>query len=198
MFETFRSIRGHMLTGAVGCLVLGVVLLLFPDAFLQVACYVIGALFIAYGVLGILGCVRERAIRMLTVVMSVVAAAVGIFIITNPRLIGSILPIVFGLILLLDGLLNTRQGIGLRRFGDPSGTTVLILGVITLVLGVVILLNPYATATVSFRLIGAALLYNGLSDLLILLRMNRAHKTYQKQKVIDVEARPVDDDEEDV
>ncbi len=197
MFETFRSIRGHMLIGAAGCLVLGVALLLFPDAFLQVACYVIGALFIAYGVLGILDCVRERVIRVFTVAMSVIAAAVGVFIIANPRLISSILPIVFGLILLLDGLLNIRQGIGLRRFGDPSGTTVLILGLITLALGVVILLNPYATATISFRLTGVALLYNGVSDLLIVLRMNRAHKTYQKQKVIDVEAHPVDDDEED-
>ena len=90
-----------------------------------------------------------------------------------------------------------RHGIGLRRFGDPSGTSVLVLGIITVVFGAVILMNPYSTAELTFRLIGIALVYSGLSDLIIIFRMNRANKTYENQKIIDVEARPVDDDEEE-
>ena len=40
MFETFRSIRSSMILTAVGCLALGIALLLFPDMFLKIACYV--------------------------------------------------------------------------------------------------------------------------------------------------------------
>lgn len=198
MFETFKTIRGNMLMAAVCCMALGLALLIFPDTFLNVACYVIGALVIAYGVISILGCVHDKQMRMGTIVLSIIAAAVGIFIITQPKMISSILPIIFGLLLLLDGVFNVRHGIGLRKFGDTSGTAVLILGIITVVFGAIILINPYTTASLAFRLIGIALIYNALSDLFILFRMSRANKKYEeKQKIIDVDARPVDDDEED-
>lgn len=197
MFETFRSIRVNMTLAAVGCLALGIALLVIPDLFLQVACYVTGAVLIAYGVLGLLSSVRTHSMNLFTGLVDVLAIGVGIFIITQPRMISSILPIIFGLILLLDGILNLRHGIGLHRFGDPSGKTVLILGVITVIFGAVILLNPYSTAKMTFRLIGIALVYSGLSDFLVIFRMNRANRTYENQKIIDVEARPVTEDEEE-
>lgn len=194
MFETFRSIRTNMLLAALGCLALGAALLIFPDAVLHVSCYVIGALLIAYGVLGVLGCVRDHMVRVGTILVSVIAVAAGILVINQPVAISSLLPIVVGLILLLDGAFNVRHGIGLRRFGDPFGTSVLVLGVITVAFGAIILLNPYSTATITFRLIGIGLVYSGVSDLIILFRMNRASKTYEQQKIIDVEAHPVEDD----
>ena len=195
MFETFRKIRNHMILGAAGCFALGVALLLVPDVFLKMACYVIGALLIAWGVLGILGCVQDRTVRLGTLLVSVLAAGTGIFVIGQPETISSILPIVVGLILLLDGLMNVRHGIGLRRFGDSAGVAVLVMGVITVAFGAVILFNPYSTAEWTLRIIGVGLVYSGLSDFVIIFRMNRANKTYQNQKIIDVEARDVDDDE---
>ena len=197
MFETFRSIRSNILITVIACLAVGAALLIYPDMFLQIICYVMGALFVAYGVLGILRCVRDQIMRIGVLLMSVLSAAAGIFIITQPRAISSILPIIIGLILLLDGILNVRHGLGLRRFEDGAWKIVLVLGIITVLFGAVILFHPSSTATLTFRLIGAALLYNGISDLIILLRMNRAAQRYDGQKVIDVEARPVDDDEEE-
>ncbi len=196
MFETFRSIRNRMLLTAAGCFALGMALLLFPDMFLTMICYIIGALLIAWGVLGILGCLRDHVARTGTLLVSVIAAGTGIFVISQPRTISSILPIVVGLILLIDGIVNVRHGIGLRQFGDRASTSVLVLGVITVVFGLVILINPYSTAEWTFRLIGIALVYSGLSDFIILFRMNRANQAYENQKIIDVETRPVDEEDE--
>lgn len=205
MFETFRNIRGQLLLIALGCLALGAMMLIQPDFFLTIICYVVGALLIAYGVISILSCVKDRTIRVFTIMLSVIVIGIGIFIITKPQMIISILPIIFGVILVLDGILNVRHGIGLRRFGDPSNVTIIILGVITVILGAVILLHPYDTARLTFRLVGVGLAYNGLSDLLVLYRMNHAAKVYEqrnpgarkkKNKVIDVDVRPVDDEED--
>ena len=44
MFETFRSIRFHLLLAALGYIAVGAVMLFIPDQFLAVVCYVIGAL----------------------------------------------------------------------------------------------------------------------------------------------------------
>ncbi|HIV68513.1 MAG TPA: DUF308 domain-containing protein [Candidatus Butyricicoccus stercorigallinarum] len=202
MFETFRRIRGSMLFGSAGSLALGTALLLIPDLFLQVACYVLGALLIASGVLSVLGSLRADGVRfgglrLGAVLACAVLVGAGIFVISQPRAISSILPIVVGLLLLFDGALNIRQGLGLRGFGDRAAMSVLVLGVITVVLGAAILLNPYSTAALTLRLTGAALVYSGLSDLVIVFRMNRASKTYEaNRRVIDVETRPVEEEED--
>jgi uncharacterized membrane protein HdeD (DUF308 family) len=195
MFETFKRIWGNLSLIAIACAVLGVAMLLYPTLFLQLACYVVGAVLIAYGVLGILGRLHEKTIHIPLLFVSIVSIAAGIFVITHPKAISSILPTIFGLILLCDGLVNIRHGIGLRKFGDSSGTWVLVLGIITVILGAYLLFQPYQVAAFSLRMIGAALLYNAISDALILMRMHKANKKYQ-QTIIDVQARPVKDEED--
>ncbi|MDO4287242.1 MAG: DUF308 domain-containing protein [Eubacteriales bacterium] len=203
MFETFRSIRIQLLLLSVGYLALGTAMLLMPDFFLTVVCYVVGALLIAYGVINIIGCIRKHMMQVFIIMASVVVMGVGVFVITRPRAIISILPIIFGIILLLDGVLNIRHGIGLRRFGAPGSITVMILGLITVIFGAVILFHPYTTAKMTFRLIGVGLVYSGLSDFIVLYRMNHASKVFdqrntatkRKNNVIDVESHPVDKEE---
>lgn len=203
MFDTFRNIRGQLLLAAIGSLALGIVMLIWPGLFLKIICYVVGALLIAYGVIGMLSCLRHHTVQLFSIVISVIIAGIGIYVIASPEAVSSILPVIFGILLLLDGVFNLRHGIVLHRFGDPSNKMVWILGVITVVLGAAILLHPYSTAQMTFRMIGVALAYNGLSDLLVLYRMNDAHNVYrknhttQKQETIDVDARPVEDDKED-
>lgn len=212
MFETFRSIRFHLLLAALGYIAVGAVMLFIPDQFLAVVCYVIGALLIAYGVIGMLMCWKNRTIRMAKIFIGILTIAVGIFVIAQPKAFTAVLPIIFGLILLLDGILNLRHGIGLKKFGDPGFLSVIIVGVITVVLGAIVLIHPYGTAKFTLRIIGAALIYSGISDFLVLYRMNHARLIYErdnppelkkkgqrhkKTKVIDVHAHPVDDDEEE-
>ena len=212
MFETFRSIRFHLLLAALGYIAVGAVMLFIPDQFLAVVCYVIGALLIAYGVIGMLMCWKDRTIRMAKIFIGILTIAVGIFVIAQPKAFTAVLPIIFGLILLLDGILNLRHGIGLKKFGDPGFLSVIVVGVITVVLGAIVLIHPYGTAKFTLRIIGAALIYSGISDFLVLYRMNHARLIYErdnppelkkkgqrhkKTKVIDVHAHPVDDDEEE-
>ena len=149
---------------------------------------------------------------MAKIFIGILTIAVGIFVIAQPKAFTAVLPIIFGLILLLDGILNLRHGIGLKKFGDPGFLSVIIVGVITVVLGAIVLIHPYGTAKFTLRIIGVALIYSGISDFLVLYRMNHARLIYErdnppepkkkgqrhkKTKVIDVHAHPVDDDEEE-
>lgn len=198
MFETFRELRGQLLLAAIGSLGLGILMLLQPGLFLHMICYVTGALLIAYGVIGILNRLKKQ--RIFSMAFYVIVAAVGVYIIVSPQTVSSVLPVIFGILLILDGALNLRYAIGLHRFGTPGDIMTLVFGVITVVLGAVILWNPYSTAKLTFQLIGAALAYNGLSDLLVWYRMNQAAQLYRKRvsqnRVIDVDVRPIDDDKE--
>ena len=195
MFETFRKIRYSLVFVAVCCIGLGIALLLAPEQVLTIGCKVIGGVFVFAGLVGIASCIKERAVLVFSLFFSIISISAGIFIFSDPKAISSILPLIIGAILLLDGLFNVRHGIGLRKMGLGSGS-VLIMGIITVALGALIIFNPYTTATLSVRLIGAALIYNGVSDLVIVTRVNTEARRYRKQHgIIDVKARPVEDDD---
>ena len=197
MFETFRSIRFHLLLAALGYIAVGAVMLFIPDQFFAVVCYVIGALLIAYGVIGMLMCWKDRTIRMAKIFIGILAIAVGVFVIAQPKAFTAVLPIIFGLILLLDGILNLRHGIGLKKFGDPGFLSVIIVGVITVVLGAIVLIHPYGTAKFTLRIIGAALIYSGIYERDNPPEPKKKGQRHKKAKVIDVHAHPVDDDDEE-
>ncbi len=201
MLRQFRQARRTMLTAALLFLVLGAAMTIAPGMFIQVACSVIGGVLVAFGVLLILGELRRAEKHVVTMGMGVLIVAVAIVIIANPQMVSSLIPLLFGIVLLVDGVSNIRHALGMRRYGESSWTLMLLLGIVTLVLGVLILLHPYGTAELAFRIMGIALLYNALSDLFIVLQLHRASKKYvdkdgQEHDIIDIETRPVEDDDE--
>ena len=81
MFETFRSIRFHLLLAALGYIAVGAVMLFIPDQFLAVVCYVIGALLIAYLMNGIKTMFTSGnllALIVFLVVLLIAAVLVGV------------------------------------------------------------------------------------------------------------------------
>ncbi|MDO5549164.1 MAG: DUF308 domain-containing protein [Eubacteriales bacterium] len=199
MFETFRRLRRHMISAIILFFLLGIALVGWPGLFLQFACYIIGAVLIAFGVITLLGEFRMPDKSVLTLGFGVIVAAVGIVVITNPQMVSSIIPVVFGMILFLDGISNVYHALGLRRIEAGRWGVMLVLGIVTVALGALILLHPYGTAEMAFRVIGAALVYNALSDLFLVMQVSRAGRQNgvqkEKRRAIDVDVRPVDDDE---
>ena len=73
------------------------------------------------------------------------------------------------------------------------------LGLVTLVLGVVLVICPFQAFTTVVRLLGAFLLYDGLSDLWITGQVGKAVRQTEKaanaeKNAVDVEYRDVKDE----
>ena len=88
----------------------------------------------------------------------------GLFLLKPHRLL-SVLPIIFGLYILVDGLTNLKRGMDMRTYGYAGWTTTLVMSVVSMVLGAVILWNPFSTHLLLVRIIGASFLYEGVADL---------------------------------
>jgi uncharacterized membrane protein HdeD (DUF308 family) len=148
--------------------VLGLVLLLFPDLTTSLICTAVGLLLLAYGVsaglsffAGSGGGYRSQ----LDMVLGGFAAILGVLFLLKPHTLLSVLPIIFGLYILIDGFLNLKRGLDMRSYGYAGWTTTLVLSVVSVVLGAVILWNPFSTHLLLVRIIGASFLYEGTADL---------------------------------
>lgn len=99
MKEKVKRIKFNFVVAAILYIVLGLVLLLWPDTSSSVICYAIGAVLLIYGVIGITAVLVQPGTRplilALLLVVSVAAAALGVLSLTQPRLILSLLPVLW-------------------------------------------------------------------------------------------------------
>ncbi|MGN1031011.1 MAG: HdeD family acid-resistance protein [Butyricicoccaceae bacterium] len=201
MFEAFEQNKHRLRASSLGWIIAGLVLLIRPNTVIDLFCYVIGALIIAFGVIQILPYVTSRTFTLSAGLICVISVALGVFFISNSHLVASVLPLVIGIVMIADGISNLYHAIKMRRY-DTGWTHILVVGLITFIFGLLITLNAYHTTTLVLRLMGAALLFNGISDLWIVSRISRAIRREEEATgsyrgdFIDVEAVPVDDDDD--
>jgi len=81
-------------------------------------------------------------------------------------------------VIIFHGVLDLQSVPALMQQKMPRWWIDLLLGALTLVLGLLILVNPMDTFSALVALIGLALVYDGASDLWLVLRLHKSWKTY--------------------
>lgn len=164
----FAKLKANFITASVAYIALGIVLVIFPAQVAGIACYILGALLIAAGLLMIVNFFTMRGISSLfsiTLAAGIITAAVGIFIIVRSDTVLKIVPFIIGVIAVIDGLVGLQRSVLLGRCHFSTWWLSLVFSLATLILGVVIAINPFESAIFMFRFIGICLIFTGIVDI---------------------------------
>jgi len=174
-------------------LLLGIVLLVWPTLVMDIISYAFGAILLLYGLFAIIGFYRSEDRRggaFLGLFLGIVAAAVGAIMVLYPPLIQSIIPVILGLYIAIDGLLSVKRTLELHRMDYARWNVNLILSLVSAGLGIFVVFHPLLTQASLFRVIGVVLIYAGGSDLWTLFQLSRWTKEYRKTHPVDID--PID------
>lgn len=170
---------GGDLISAVIYIVLGIMLLLNPDASLSLICTIIGISAVAYGALNILLYFIRRGDEdssRFTLPMGIAFVAVGVFCLAAPKVVLSILPLIFGIVLLIDGAGKLGHSLELRKLGFARWGTIAVVGVIILILGIVLVTRPYEAVQDVARFFGAMITADGIIGIYFAFRVYGVRK----------------------
>ena len=162
---------------------LGVFLVMKPGTALNIVCYALGGVVLACAAVQL---VRYFAVErgvfqsQLTLVSGIVCLALGAFLIIRSDIVVSILPIVFGLFVIFDAIGRVQNALDLRRCGYDSWKGFLFLPVLSVVLGVVLVANPFGAMETLVMAIGIILIVEGALNLLSALYTMIAVKRFLK------------------
>lgn len=178
--KSLRLSWTEIILGAAAIL-LGLLLLIWPNLAVNVLLNGIGIFCIVVGVILIVRYFMldtRQAIVSNDLAIGLTWIAGGVLIIALKSLLISILPFFFGLIVLIGGLVKVQGALSFKRMNSVHWYLELICAVVSIVLGVLILLNPFSTALLLMRVIGAALLIEGVSDLISCRQFKRAKEQF--------------------
>lgn len=178
-----KKLKWNIIFMSVLYIALGVFLLLRPSTALNVVCYALGAVVLACGVVQL---VRYFAIERgifkswLTLISGIVCLALGGFLVLRSDVVVRILPIVFGLFVIFDSLGRIQNAMELRRCGYGSWKGFLLLAALSIVLGCIMVRNPFGTMETLVMAIGVILVVEGALNLLSALYTLLAVRRFTK------------------
>lgn len=199
-----KEMKWNMILSAALYMVLGLILLIFPATTARTICYLIAGIAIVIGLVNLVVYFTRNITRNYyrnDFVMGLMLMVLGIFVIYKVDLVIALVPFIIGLCIIVSGLFKLQGALDVQRMG---GNAVLILGlaVVNVVIGILMVINPFDSAILLYRLLGVGLLFSGLTDMASTLYLSSKMHGYMRKmseadEAIKVTEIPVEEDSGD-
>ena len=190
------TMKRNKVISSVVFIILGVVLLVWSEAALNVACQVIGAVLAVGGVVAVVMFLVTREKTFISysgLAVGVIIAVLGLWLFFNPEFLVKLVPTILGIMVIISGILNLSETWTIHKENGDGMWIAFVMALVTIALGCLIVIHPAAIAKVLIKIMGVVMVYNGLSDLYIISRITGTVKEVKKAvKEAEQEAEAVD------
>lgn len=162
-------------------LIAGLCLLLFPQMTTSVVFWGLAVVLIGMGVANLITYFRanvQKAISGDSMASGLLLIVLGLVVGFARETIASLLPVVFGVVLFIGGILKTQGAFDLKRMGDLRWFVTLIGALVSLVFGLIVLFNPFGTLMTLMRVMGAFLVVESVQDAIYAARYEKIRKSF--------------------
>ena len=180
---------GSIISGII-LIICGLFLTIFPSFSIIAISRVIGALIILSGIVKIIGYFSNDLYSLafqFGLALGIFSIILGTVLIIYPKWLASVLPIIIGLVILINSLFTFQTSMDSKKFGLDYWWVSLILSILTSVLGITIIFNPFSSAAVMMAIIGITTMFFGAEKVFVsLYTVVVKKKNKEKEKYIDV------------
>lgn len=163
------KLKTNNMTAAIVQLVVGIILTVFPGGSLEVLCRLVGCGILVYGIVSLARAVQEKGTGI-SISIDVVAIIAGIFFLARPSALASIVPFIVGVILIANGIINMNNAVSNRDMLGKKFISSAAGAVLLIILGILIILNPFSAAGVLVRIIGISLIIAAVENLITIMK----------------------------
>ena len=163
--------NGYIVMAVIFC-ALGIFLMANPEGAMKTICVLAGALFIADGIIKIIGYFSRDFYCLafqFDLGFGILMIAMGVLILVRREAIFKLVFVVFGLLILADALLRIQMSVEAKKFGLNLWWAILIVAVVTGVFGMLLLIDPAGGARLTVIFTGIAFLLEGILKLCVII-----------------------------
>ncbi len=183
--ERFKEFKSKLPFSGLLIFIAGLLLLLFPGYSGKGLCYIVSGVLIVRGASRLIAYWRRRpgadAFPMNSL-WNALLIGLGLFIAINSSIVISIVPFAFGIYFLTSSISSLNQSMALKRMQYQGWGQSLLFSLLRVVLAVIMLTNPFATAMALIRFMGGCLIYDSVTGLAASARVVKADRQAEKAR----------------
>lgn len=176
MRETLKRIKADITLTAILCIALGIVVMVWPAQTTKLLCWILAVILIIMGISRVIAYMRNRLESRFGLSAGVVLCILGVWILIRPLNFARLFPIVVGILLLMHGLEDLRMTLEAKAYGDSIWWVLLLITVINFAAGILLVWKAFEMVQIAMILLGAALVYDGATDLFVVYRVAKSMK----------------------
>lgn len=175
-------------------LIIGIILIIRPDGALHFVSLFCGASIILLGIGSwIYFFAKDNSVFM--AVTGTLALITGIVVCVKYKSIISFFLIVFGVFLIVSGIVDLVSAFNVKSIGVRGWIFPMITAIATVILGIIITVNPFSSVIFATRLLGIALLVYAVTDIIAFFQVKKA---LSLKTVVDSDVTEIDISQEDI
>ena len=160
-------------------ILIGMFLLIKPETTLHAISYFMGVALIIWGLVPIIQFFSNKETKQyleFSFIIGVFALIFGIIIMIEPNIIGSIIPLLIGIWMVINGVTKLYYSLTLNKLS--SATVSIILSIIILICGLVLIFNPFKGAIILTKIIGISVIIYSILDLVECYTLKKTMKEF--------------------
>ena len=127
---------------------------------------------------------RDKSlVLLLSLIGGTIVGIMGLWLFINPNYLISLFPSILGVIIFISGIVDIMDSFSIFRRRRQSFVLSLVLGIITTALGILVFMNPFKTVIVIIRVIGAVLIFDGITNLIVFAHVAGKFDRFMKKKL---------------
>lgn len=177
----------------VSAIAIGILLMVWPETAIIYLVIAIGAMFFLPSLFTIIGYfMKGRQLGMYFPIVSLGSLLFGLWLMVSPAFFVGILMYVLGAVLVFAGVSQIAGLLGARSHAMvPFGYYV--MPVLILLAGLVVLVNPFAAATVPFIILGISSTAYGISELINVYKFRRKEEKQMPNEIVIEDVTPIEE-----
>ena len=183
--KMLKELKWEAILTGVLYILLGIVALVIPETMQKTLGYLIGIVLIIAGLISmvcyLLRDARENYYHN-EFVFGLVGIVVGAAVLYKVEVIISLIPFILGILVLFSGCSKLQDAIDLKRLSYGSWVGMLVVAAINIILGIVLICNPFKAAVLLFRVLGVGLILSGASDCFSTIYFARKFRRFKQEQ----------------
>lgn len=165
--------------------VIGLMLLLYSDTIIKMVSIILGIVLIVAGIVMIVRYFKEDNRTFLTGFnfgYGIISMIAGSALILNPTIVGSLLPFVIGIWVIISSIIRLEGVFYLRQTGSDKWITPLVLAIISLICGILCVFGPFLVASIIVQFIGVIMMIYAVVDIINSISVRQAMPSAKSTK----------------
>jgi uncharacterized membrane protein HdeD (DUF308 family) len=178
------------------CIVLGIIFIVWKGGVVNMLGQLMAIALIIFGAIFIGSFLLNAVTNGFSMFAGMLILAAGVWFLLMPSVVVSVIPVVIGILLLCHGIRAIKESVSAVKYGYRQLGPSIILGIISLICGAICIFDAFGVMENAIMVVGIILVFNGLSNIWISMRVTHAERAYSRQNgTLDVEF--VEDRDED-
>lgn len=163
--KSIKKAKENLIISSVILCITGLIFMIFSETMVNLIGWILGGVFCVIGVVKLIGYIRTQ-LQISELIISIISIAAGVLLFLHPGWVMSLLSVIIGIYVLLEGALKIKISIDAKKQEAASWWVLLVVALVSIGIGILLVFNPFGISKAFMFVVGLALLLSGAQNII--------------------------------